>query len=294
MQGLTLKSTITLVIFGITFLGSSALAAEKGNIEERVKEQAKNQYSCISCHSQLEGEYKKPVEEWSKSIHKKNGNMCDGCHGGNPKATEAEDSMDPEKGFVGAPKKPQDIPDFCGKCHIGVVKNYKNSIHYYALQEGEGPSCVTCHNSHNVKKASINLINPKRCSKCHEYEQAQKIKKSFITADLKIQNINKELKDLEEHGINVEDMKNTVFSVRNSLHQMTHVLDVKKIMAANKKAMDKLEKIDQNVEKFWSIYKKRQMVGAVVGGFCLFVIIILSIYLKMLPHRVEDDKIVSG
>src|ERR1700756_5033777 len=77
--------------------------------------------SCVSCHKGLGGDLAKPVELWQDSIHKKNGIACYNCHGGNPKVQDM-DAMSPEAGFVGAPKE-NEVPKFCGKCHVAVMEN---------------------------------------------------------------------------------------------------------------------------------------------------------------------------
>ena len=94
---------------------------------------------CIQCHSTLPGKYGEPVRLWRGSIHEANGIACNSCHGGDPR--DSSKAMSPERGFVGAPKE-ADIPAFCGRCHVGVLKEYLSSRHGQSLGTG-GPTCVT-------------------------------------------------------------------------------------------------------------------------------------------------------
>ena len=93
---------------------------------------------CITCHSALPGKYSEPVKLWQGSIHAENGIACNACHGGDPK--DAANAMKKERGFLGAPKY-NDVPAFCGRCHVGVLKDYLASGHGRALATG-GPNCV--------------------------------------------------------------------------------------------------------------------------------------------------------
>ena len=114
-----------------------------------------NEIVCIQCHSTLPGALGEPVKMWRGSVHEENGIACNMCHGGDPK--DAANAMSKDRGFLGAPKE-TDIPAFCGRCHIGVLKDYLASPHGRALGKG-GPTCVTCHGNHAVKRASLDIIN---------------------------------------------------------------------------------------------------------------------------------------
>ena len=88
---------------------------------------------CITCHGGLPGKYGEPVKLWKGSIHSENGITCNACHGGDPK--DAANAMKKERGFLGAPKY-NDVPQFCGRCHVGVLKDYQASAHGRALSTG--------------------------------------------------------------------------------------------------------------------------------------------------------------
>ena len=83
----------------------------------------------------MKEDYRGIPADWRKSWHYQNGVSCQDCHGGDPK--DAARSMQPESGFVGVPK-PKMVPEFCGKCHLGIKENYLESGHGKALMTTGG------------------------------------------------------------------------------------------------------------------------------------------------------------
>lgn len=154
--------------------------------------------SCVTCHEALGGEMAKPVQGMREDIHAQKGLSCASCHGGNPKDPDIS-AMDPAKGFVGKPR-PQDIPQFCARCHsnptfmrkydpklpLDQFDRYWTSIHGKRLKAGDVKvaSCVSCHGVHGILPASnvnspVNPTNvPRTCARCHadkEYMKDYKI-----------------------------------------------------------------------------------------------------------------------
>ena len=251
----------------LLLLGSPVWAAEGEVPKESV---------CISCHRDLGGEAG-PVALWDKSIHKQMGNSCEGCHGGDP--TDPADAMNPAKGFVGAPK-PLQIPDFCGKCHVGVVENYKRSPHYAAFLAGSGPSCITCHKSHDVQRASFELISEELCSQCHSYDNGRKMKQAFVSAEIALQEMREELHSLDRRGMPVKKLEEKLFAERNSLHQMTHTLNVGEIEGKTKTALAGLETMANETKLLRQKIRRRWWIGAAVGAFLVVLIYALIRLLK--------------
>ena len=152
---------------------------------------------CIDCHTSdlIKEDTREIPAEWRKSWHYQNGVACQDCHGGDPK--DAARSMKPESGFVGVPK-PKMVPEFCGKCHLGIKENYLESGHGKALKTtGRGPNCVTCHHAHDVQKADINIINPELCGACHTYDRAREMKAALLLTEQEINKIDRDLKLLQ-------------------------------------------------------------------------------------------------
>lgn len=271
-RGSRLKGQMLLVI--VLLLIPVLGAAEEG---------AKKESACISCHSRLDEKLAAPVKLWEKSYHHEMGNNCEGCHGGDP--TDLAESMSPAKGFVGSPK-PDRIPAFCGKCHVGVVENYKKSPHYASFQKGTGPSCVTCHNSHDVQRASFDLINESLCSRCHSFENGKKMKKAFITAEMALQDTRSKLERLDHRGMPVKRLEEKLFALRNSLHQLTHTLDVSEIELKTTTVLTDLDEISKEMVPLNERVHKRWVVGALVGAF---LITLITVMVKLLRNLEEDE-----
>ena len=152
---------------------------------------------CLQCHGKQAGRFGAPVGAWRSSIHAANGISCHNCHGGDP--SDMAMAMRPERGFLGAPKE-STIPEFCGRCHVGVKEDYLASAHGRALGRG-GPQCVTCHSNHAVRKATPDLINSQSCSRCHDYGRAEEIKASVVETDRRITELEQSLAGLRRTGI---------------------------------------------------------------------------------------------
>lgn len=219
---------------------------------------------CIQCHSKLPGKYSEPVKLWQGSIHDENGIACDSCHGGDPK--DSANAMSPVRGFLGATKE-REIPAFCGRCHVGVLKDYLTSLHGKALGRG-GPTCVTCHGNHNVVKASLDLINEKSCSRCHSFKQAEKIKTAMSETEKMILNIETRTAGFKQQGIDTDRLEKGLFAVRNSFHSLFHTVDTVKIGTESARIQAELKKLENILNGIDEQLRKRKLigVGAVAGA----------------------------
>jgi len=244
-------------------------ATEKPRIE---------QINCLDCHSTpLVPEKMRVIpEEWRKSVHYQNGVACNDCHGGDPKDVAL--AMAPEKGFVGIPK-PKAVPQFCGKCHVGIMKSYLESDHGKALMAtGRGPNCVVCHGSHSIQKASLNIINEKLCGVCHSYARAQDIKTSLFLTEQKINQIGKDLKSLKADLIATGEEEKTLFRTQAEYRTLFHSVDVNLVKSKTAEFTKKLAALSQQVQKGFRELKFRQnfaifimliFIGLGIAVFCL-------------------------
>jgi len=235
--------------------------------------------SCISCHRELEGDLAKPVELWQESIHKKNGIFCNNCHGGNSRVGDMN-AMSPEAGFVGAPTE-QDVPKFCGKCHVAVMENYMNSPHWQTEKE-KRPVCTTCHTAHHQQKATLDLINEKDCSRCHTYERAKKLKFVMKGTESSLVQLDGRIEKLREEGFNTQGLEAALFANRNEFHRLTHVLSVDLIIDRTGTITDDIKKIERSVEKDEATIKRRKIGGAILVAFLFISAFIIHIYRKTL------------
>ncbi len=229
---------------------------------------------CLQCHSGQPGPLGEPVPLWRESIHQSNGISCHHCHGGDP--TDFDMAMSPERGFVGVPGE-NDIPAFCGRCHVGVLEDYSASAHGQALGAG-GPQCVTCHSNHRIQLASIDLINPQACSSCHEYGRAEELRQAVSGTDRLISDLENDLSELHRLGLNTERLSGSVFSLRNDFHRLLHSVDVDQVRAKTAVFTQDLGKIKTEVDAIQGNLTQRKLWGGVIivlllmAGICALLI----------------------
>ncbi|HLO26199.1 MAG TPA: cytochrome c3 family protein, partial [Geobacteraceae bacterium] len=223
---------------------------------------AQEEIVCIQCHGAQTGKLGDPVKLWRGSIHAENGIACNDCHGGDPK--DLVNAMSPSRGFLGVPKQ-QDIPAFCGRCHVGVMKDYLQSAHGRALGHG-GPTCVTCHSNHKVVKASLDIINEKTCTQCHSFDRARTIKDAMRQTEGLIVAIDGKISGFKGEGVDVDSLEKGLFSVRNRFHTLFHDVDVEKVKRESAQIDAELQKLSDNMAKLSEQRQKRKLAGAVVVG----------------------------
>jgi len=221
---------------------------------------------CIQCHSALPGKYGEPVKLWKGSIHAENGIACNACHGGDP--NDAPNAMKKERGFLGAPKY-NDVPAFCGRCHVGVMKDYLVSAHGRALATG-GPNCVICHGNHQVVKASLDLINEKSCSRCHSYERAKLIRGAMQETEGMIVALDARIAGYKQLGTDTDSVEKALFSQRNQFHSLFHNVDVAKVTAESIRIQAELKKVGATLDGLDEQGRKRKLAGTIaVSGALL-------------------------
>lgn len=232
--------------------------------------------ACIQCHGSLEGRLGEPVKLWKGSVHAENGVTCNECHGGDPR--DAANAMSPARGFIGIPKD-RDIPGVCGRCHVGVKKDYLASAHGRALEKG-GPTCVTCHGNHAVKKASLDLINETGCSRCHSYEKAGELKNAMAKTEDMIVTTDNRINNFKKEGVDTEIMEKSLFSARNQFHALSHELDVRKVQDESARITGQLRKLDSSLEEIKAEHQKRRITGAIAVGLALLAALFLYLLRK--------------
>ncbi len=204
---------------------------------------------CIECHTSdiMKPEFQNIPGDWKTSWHYENNISCHDCHGGDPK--DAAMAMSLQRGFAGSPKYP-DVPEFCGKCHIGILKNYLESGHGKALRsKGTGPNCVTCHGSHNIQKASIDIINEELCARCHSYERAKTMKQALFLTEKKIRDIEKDIKKLKTDGVFTEEEEKDLFSTHAEFRTLFHTVDVSLVKERTDEFTEKLNLLENKIKK---------------------------------------------
>lgn len=217
---------------------------------------------CIECHAadKMKQAFRLIVEEWQSSWHAQNKISCHNCHGGDSK--DAALAMSRQRGFIGTPKYAE-IPNFCGNCHIGILKNYLESGHGMALKaSGKGPNCVTCHGSHNIQKANIDIINEQRCTKCHSYERAKLMKQALFETEKKIGELEKGFNKLKSEGVFVEEEEKNLFSTQAEFRTLFHTVDVALVKDRTDEFTGKLNTIEKKIQNTFSELRFRRNFSA--------------------------------
>lgn len=207
------------------------------------------QNACIDCHSSemMKPELRNIPQQWERSWHSQNGISCQNCHGGDP--NDADNSMSPQRGFVGTPSYKQ-VPEFCGKCHVGIVKNFLESGHGKALKSsGKGPNCVTCHGSHTVQKASVQIINEQLCTKCHSYERAKVMKQALMVTEKRMNEIEQGLKGIKKEGVFTGEEEKSFFSTQAQFRTLFHTEDVSLVKKKTDEFLLKLDQVQLRIQK---------------------------------------------
>lgn len=89
---------------------------------------------------------------------------CTDCHGSGHQIRPATDSA--------AAISFAHIPETCGKCHTGILRQWNDSVHGMLWQRGarNGPVCSTCHQAHAIQApTSVEMRRrfPGDCGNCH-------------------------------------------------------------------------------------------------------------------------------
>ena len=89
---------------------------------------------------------------------------CTDCHGSGHQIRSP--------GTDGTPASHAQIPQTCGKCHAGILKEWLESAHGALWQQGDesGPVCTTCHEAHDIgapQSAAMRQRVPSGCGNCH-------------------------------------------------------------------------------------------------------------------------------
>jgi hypothetical protein len=136
--------------------------------------------TCGSCHFS-KGERGKTagfVKSYLESVHGKalskaglsTSATCVTCHG----AHEVKQPEDPL-----SPVSRRHVPETCGQCHSGILRDYREGVHGQAFSEGvrEVPVCTDCHGEHEIRSPldRQSKVYPTQvaltCAKCHDDQE---------------------------------------------------------------------------------------------------------------------------
>lgn len=248
---MAMRRALTAVVFALLFLPAMVSA------EETV---------CIQCHGAQEGRLGEPVVQWRSSVHAPNAISCHDCHGGDP--TDFAMAMSPERGFVGVPEYAA-VPEFCGRCHVGVKDDYLASAHGQALEVG-GPQCVLCHGNHEIQLATINLINEESCSRCHDYQRAANVKQVISATETTLSELEASVAALHRVGFDMERLTDDLFAQRNGFRRLFHTVSPEKIKLQKSEFDAGLAETREQVAGYEDEIGRRKIVG---GGIVLLLLL---------------------
>lgn len=229
---------------------------------------------CLQCHASQAARLSAPIAAWQGSVHARNGVGCHSCHGGDP--NDFAMAMSPERGFLGVPL-PAAIPDFCGRCHIGVREDYGLSAHGRALGRG-GAHCVNCHGNHGVQVASIALIDQEHCTKCHDFARAEQIRASVAETEQKLQSTDRRLPALQRIGIATKPHADELFAIRNDFRRLFHRVEAGTLTRETAAFDQRIANVEKKIATIENDLAQRRLIGAglvlllVVSGFVLLLI----------------------
>jgi hypothetical protein len=124
------------------------------------------------------------------------------------------------------------------------------SGHSKALKSSEkGPNCVTCHGSHDIQKASINIINERLCAKCHSYERVKVMKQALFVTENKMNEIEKSLKELKTKGVFTEEEEKDFFSIQAQFRTLFHTVDVSLVKKQTDDFAKRLDQVKVKIQK---------------------------------------------
>ena len=219
---------------------------------------------CIDCHANQS----QAVKLWQSSIHADKGITCIACHGGDP--ADFANAMSPLRGFRDL-TTPDAVSKLCGGCHIMVADQHLRSDH----SGRGGPTCVTCHGSHNVVRASLDLINKTTCSKCHSFSEARRIRRTMSKLDTMFIAIEEKIKILKSQGIKTGQYEKRLSALRLRFHAMFHSLDRELIIAESEHILAEIEKTNEaGGNGRW------QLVGTVAVGCALLAALLIYLNKK--------------
>jgi hypothetical protein len=130
------------------------------------------------------------------------------------------------------------------------MENYLESGHGRALKEERGgPNCVTCHGSHDIRKASIEIINEERCSQCHSYDRAKTMKQALFVVEKLISESERELQELNRRGVYTDKMEKTLFAIHAQFRTLFHTVDVALVKQRTEEFTQKLDELQSSINR---------------------------------------------
>jgi len=120
--------------------------------------------TCGACHEDV-------LKNYEKSEHAR-GLLKSGLVGGSPSCSSCHGKHDVHaKDDKAATTHHAKIPETCGSCHRGILREWQDSAHGALVSAGkDGPVCSNCHEPHAIKRPDTAKVRHEvadRCGGCH-------------------------------------------------------------------------------------------------------------------------------
>ncbi|MCF8719338.1 hypothetical protein [Nitrospina gracilis] len=252
---------MTVLIFSLPMASRAATVPQENN-------------SCITCHGGLDDErLSHPVALWTDSVHAKVGNTCDGCHGGDPKDLTLE-AMSKSKGFHGVPPQAQ-VTDVCAKCHSQTAESYKSSAHFQVGQ----PTCIDCHNPHAIERTAAGIVTAERCSLCHEFTPAEKLKTILTGLSERLQETRQRIAAIRGFPMQSFEQQHTDASTElQNVRRVSHSLDLEKVQEGARNTSKKLRTLTEDIARLENVSQDRRRLGLIAIALFLTLTVITYLY----------------
>src|SRR6266568_4643820 len=209
--------------------------------------------SCIQCHAKMTGRLGEPVHKWKTGIHASKGVSCHTCHGGDPNAPGT--AMSITSGFNGAPFKIF-INTFCGRCHERTLQDYLTSAHGRTRDDG-GATCVSCHGSHQIDRATMDLINEHTCSQCHPLERVQPFKNQLQITHDRIRDIQDRMTAVKIQGKDTSELVQRLKASKAKSRRLAHMPGSEHLTIYQKEFDRELDEIEKKLNYFEAARQER-------------------------------------
>jgi Cytochrome c3 len=194
----------------------------------------------------MTGRLAEPVKKWKTGLHAAKDISCHTCHGGDPAINGT--AMSIASGFNGAPFKPF-IHTFCGRCHERPLQDYLSSAHGRSREEN-GATCVTCHGSHQIDRASLELVNERTCSLCHTFERVLPFKNRLQLSYSRIKTIQDRLTAVKLQGKDIAELEQLFKTSKLHARGLVHLLEAGSSTPRQTSLERELDLIDKKLAEF--------------------------------------------
>jgi hypothetical protein len=267
---------------------------------------AETESTCVSCHEEEEADVPDvvsmgkddlrlsfqvslPVREWRASVHATHDVSCDACHGGDPHAQDADESMSEDAGFLENPSW-NEMSAFCGTCHEEIAVSFDGGVFGAGMDQGlRVPTCETCHMplGHRILEARpVEVLTAERCPDCVAVEDAQGVLAILKEVRARDGAVSARLRAVQARGIELADVEEQLARSRRDFARSVHGFDRAAIARASASALAEADAVDALLGPWEREGERRRAFGvALLGGLTLVLVALLAYQRALRPER---------